>query len=108
MSGIESKCEEIRSVVAHLEAALGPAIAIADNWTEDAAAIGISSASLSGRLAYISTDVRAPCFAWVSIELPPAPGSDLPYSGGPSFDVGSLDELTDRLREHLLPPGRAA
>ena len=84
------KDASITRVVAQLGARLGDgAFVVVDHWEADRCAIGLSAPGDPGRLVYIRTLGKPPGRYDVSLELPAAPGADLPYH--PAGDLSDLD-----------------
>ncbi|MFL5540244.1 MAG: hypothetical protein ACJ8J0_14740 [Longimicrobiaceae bacterium] len=97
------KDASITGVVAQLGARLGDgAFVVTDHWEADRCAIGLSAPGDPGRLVYISTSGKPPGRYDVSLELPAAPGADLPYQ--PAGDRSDLDveTLTSVVGRHLV------
>lgn len=85
-----------------LRVRLGPdAFDVVDHWESDAFAIGIACPDNHAVLAYISTIEGGNKGCSVSLELPPRPGSDMPYSTAGDYNVASLDELVEIIRRHF-------
>lgn len=105
MSEVPVKDASILVAIDQLRARLGPdTFVIADHW-DDLFAVGLAAPAQPGRLVYISTFGKPPGRFDASLELPPAPASDLPYT--PNGDRSDLDiaALVSLLREHLRLPG---
>ena len=85
-----------------LRARLGPrAFDVVDHWESDLCAIGIARPDNHGVLVYISTyDENDECSS-VSLELPPQPGSDFPYTAVGDHDTANFDELAEIVRRHF-------
>ena len=88
--------------IEHLTEHLGPGtFDIVDHWESDLCAIGIARPGKPGFLVYISTfGHRNDCY-FVSLELPPAPGSDLPYEQAGEQQTRSFNEVLTLIQEHL-------
>ncbi|MGH3850515.1 MAG: hypothetical protein ACRDRT_12575 [Pseudonocardiaceae bacterium] len=74
---------------------------VVDHWEADSCAIGIARPDNHGVLVYISTNGEAGERCSVSLELPPQPGSDIPYTAAGDHDAASLDELAEIVRRHF-------
>jgi len=97
------KDSSITQVVERLREQFGPqAIQVCDNWQADLCAVGIVSTNSCDRLVYISTFDKSPGRYDVSLELPPAAGSDLPYSPGGDWRNIDFDTLAVLIRTHLM------
>ncbi len=98
----DSKDQTIRSAVEQLRARFGSnAFDVRDHWTDDPCAIGLSARKEPGRLIYISTFGRPPGRFNVAFELPPADGSEHPYTpAGEQTDV-DMERLASLVATHL-------
>ena len=96
------KDASITEAVAELPLRLGTdAFVIHDHWEADLCATGLASPRDPNRLVYISTFGKAPGRYDLSLELPPTPGAELPYSpAGEAVDV-DIAELARMVRTHL-------
>ena len=96
------KDRSIITLVGKLRARFGPdAFVIRDHWESDLCAIGIAALDEPTRLVHISTFGKPEGRYDVSLELPPVPGDDFPYT--PAADRWDLDfeGLATLLGEHL-------
>ena len=96
------KDASIIEAIAELRRRLGKdAFVINDHWDADLCATGLASPREPDRLVYISTCGKAPGRYDLSLELPPAPGDELPYTPvGEAADI-DIAELTRVVRTHL-------
>jgi hypothetical protein len=104
------KDASITDVVARLRDRLGAgAFILADHWADDLCAVGLAATHEPGRLVYITTLRRAPGRYDLFFELPPPPGSELPYEpAGNVHDIG-FEQLAAAVAQHLgLSPSRPA
>lgn len=98
-SNLDSKNQVIADVVAKLRDRFGEdAFDIANNWEDDPDAIGIVSPADHGRQAYIA--LYGDKF-YVELELPPVPGSELPYELAGRYDDIDFLQLVSVLATHL-------
>jgi hypothetical protein len=74
---------------------------VVDHWEGDSCAIGIARPDNHSVLVYISTSGEPGERCSVSLELPPQPGSDIPYTAAGDHDAASLDELAEIVRRHF-------
>ena len=96
------KDPSITQVVDRLRALFGVgALDTVDYWDGDRCAIGVVSPHAPGRLVYICTHGKPPERFYVSLELPPTPGSDLPYADAGDRDELDFDGLVVVLGQHL-------
>lgn len=96
------KLPEVIQVVDALRLRLGDALVVVDHWEGDLAAVGVALRGAAQRLAYVlrKSSPRRPTF-YVALELPPEPGSDLPYAvAGDHHDLSLADAL-DVIVSHL-------
>ena len=105
MSEALPKEAAIIEAVEQLRSRLGAhAFIVADHWEADPHAIGLASPAEPGRLVYIATLGKPPGRYDVSLELPPARGSTLPYTpAGERADL-DVDGLASAVRDHLRVP----
>ena len=97
-----AKDPSITQVVDRLRARFGAStFETVDYWDGDLCAIGVVSPHAPGRLVYICTHGKPPERFYVSLELPPAPGSELPYADGGDHDELDFDGLAAVMSEHL-------
>ena len=84
------KDSSIATAVDRLRARYGAdAFAIRDHWEADLFAIGIEALHEPGRLVYISTASAVHGHFDVSLEIPPRPADELPYT--PAGEWASVD-----------------
>jgi len=94
-------------VLERLHARLGPgAFEIVDHWEGDRVAIGVAKPDCHSLLAYISTLGMAEDSYWVSLEFPPEPESELPYTQGNEREVTSFEELVEIIQRHFASANR--
>ena len=86
------KDQSIVRLLDGLTARLGPrAFDVVDHWESDLCAIGIARPDNHDVLVYISTNGESDERCSVSLELPPQPGSDIPYTAAGDHDAASVD-----------------
>ncbi len=96
------KDQSIIRLLDGLTTRLGPrAFDVVDHWDGDWCAIGIARPDNHGVLVYISTYGEGDERCSVSLELPPRPGSDIPYTAAGNYDAASVDELAEIVRRHF-------
>ena len=84
-----------------LRASLGThAFVVIDHWPEDPCAIGVASSAERSRLVYLASS-ETPGLYYTELEFPASPGSDLPYTPGPSRAGVPLRELAVLVETHL-------
>jgi hypothetical protein len=87
---------------------MGPrAFVVVDHWEADLCAIGIARPDNHSVLVYFSTNSEPGERCSVSLELPPQPGSDIPYTAVGDHVAASLDELAEIVRRHFQDEGAA-
>lgn len=74
---------------------------VVDHWESDLCAIGIARAGKPGFLVYVSTFGQRGDSYFVSLEWPPAPGSDLPYEPAGEQQAKSFAEVLMLVQQHL-------
>ena len=96
------KDQAIITVVEMLRSRFGPeAFVIRDHWESDQCAIGLAARDEPDWLVYISTFGQSEGRYDASLELPPAPGDDFPYTpAGERWDL-DFEELATLVGEHL-------
>ncbi|MGO9273904.1 MAG: hypothetical protein ACLQOO_27295 [Terriglobia bacterium] len=98
------KHDAVLGMLARLEKRLGRgAFQIVDHWEGDLDAIGVADPCNRELLAYIA--VYASDDFYVELELPPQPGSELPYSVAGQFRPATFDELAQIVAKHLASGG---
>ena len=108
MSTQLQKDQSVIRLLDGLRARLGTrAFDVVDHWEADFCAIGIARPDNHGVLIYISTTAEEGDRCSVSLELPPQPGSDIPYTAAGDHEAASIDELVEIVRRHF-DYGRAA
>lgn len=96
------KALSILAVVNRLVAHFGnEAITVRDFWEADLCAIGISKPTSDRPLAYISTFGKSPGRYFLSLESPPAPGSEVPFSPAGDYDDIVFEQLVEHISKHL-------
>lgn len=102
MKNTLTKDATVLQLIERLTEHLGPGtFDIVDHWESDLSAIGITRPSKPGHLVYISTFGHHGDSYFVSLELPPAHGSDLPYEPAGEQQTKSFDELLTLIQKHL-------
>jgi len=97
-----NKERSILRFLARLTESLGPnTFDIVDHWETDLGAIGITQPRKPGFLVYVSTFGQFKQNYFVSLELPPARGSDLPYKQGRQQQTQSFNEVLALIQGHL-------
>jgi hypothetical protein len=100
-----TKDPSLDRLIARLRADLGPdTFDIVDHWDGDRHATGFAAPRDHRVLAYVSVLSNDTDAIFVERELPPEPGSDLPYQTVGNSSAITYDELVDILRKHLSPP----
>ena len=74
---------------------------IVDHWKGDLCAIGIARSAKPGFLVYTSTFGHHDDTCFVSLELPPAAGSNLPYAQAGEQETKTFKELLEMIQKHL-------
>jgi hypothetical protein len=74
---------------------------VVDHWEADLCAIGIARPDDHRVLVYVCTYEQQDGTYFVSLELPPAAGSDLPFSSAGEQEAKSFDELVEIIQRHL-------
>ena len=74
---------------------------VVDHWQSDPRAVGIARPDNHGVLIYISTNNAQGEACSVSLELPPPPPSDAPYTAAGNHEAASFDELAQMVRKHF-------
>lgn len=98
------KDESIHNVLARLKKALrGRAYRVVDHWEDSLCAIGVASPEDIRALAYISTFDKPRGYYFLSLELPPPPGSAQAYVPAGEYEHVDFRELARLIREHLDP-----
>ena len=96
------KDQSIARILDGLRVRLGPrAFDVVDHWEADSCAVGIARPDNHSVLVYISTNGEGDDRCSVSLELPPQPGSDIPYTAAGDHNAASLDELAEIVRRHF-------
>lgn len=96
------KDQSIIRLIDGLRALLGPrAFDVVDHWESDLCAVGIARPDNHGVLVYISTSGKPGERCSVSLELPPQPGSDIPYTAAGDQDAANLNELAEIIQRHF-------
>lgn len=98
------KSQSIRSAVEVIEAAFGSSIERVDYWPSDREALGVVRSGSITPLVYFSTVGARPGSYFVSLELAPEEGSEVPFQDGGSRTDLSLDELVVVIADHLGVP----
>ena len=94
-----SKSQAIIDVIAKLRERLGKdSFDIADKWEDDRDAIGIAKPADHSKLTYIAAYGDK---FFVELELPPTPGSELPYELAGRYDDIDFEQLVAVLTSHL-------
>lgn len=84
----------------NLERSLGPgAFQVVDHWQGDSDAIGVAHPLNRKLLAYIAAHGSDDFY--IELELPPQPGSELPYSVAGEFQSLSFDQAAVIVAEHF-------
>ncbi len=97
-----SKDPSIIRLLDALKASLGPhAFDIVDHWKSDLFAVGIACPNNHGVLAYMSTYGQPDGRYSVSLELPPQPGDDAPYTDAGKYEVQGIEALSEVIRRHF-------
>ena len=103
------KDESILDVLAKLKKALRRrAFQVVDNWEGSLCAIGVASPEDQRVLAYISTFDKPEGYYFLSLELPPPPGSERSYLPAGEYAHVDFQELARLIRGHLDPERRKA
>ena len=96
------KDEAILRLLDRLTEHLGPGtFDIVDHWESDMRSIGITRTDNPGFLVYISTFDRYDDTFFVSLELLPEAGSDLPYAQAGEQEAKSFNELLTIIQKHF-------
>jgi len=74
---------------------------VVDHWDADLCAIGIARPDDHRVLVYVCTFGQQAGAYFVSLELPPTAGSDLPYSSAGEQEAKSFDELVEIIQRHF-------
>jgi hypothetical protein len=99
------KHEAVLGLLARLEKRLGRgSFQIVDHWDSDLDAIGVAHPRNLELLAYIAA--YGPEDFYVELELPPKPGSELPYSVAEQFRSLGFDEVAHLVANHLAAHGQ--
>lgn len=99
---LETKHSSIQHVVAKLREELGHiSFEIVDHWEADLYAIGLARPDNSHVLVYISTFHLPEGEYFVSIELPPEEGDDIPYQPSGEFHNVDFRGLVGLIKRHL-------
>ena len=103
------KDESIHRVLAKLKKALRRRpFQVVDHWEGSLCAIGVASPEDRRVLAYISTFDKPEGYYFLSLELPPPPGSERAYVPAGEHEHVDFQELARLIREHLDPESRKA
>jgi hypothetical protein len=95
------KDESIMAVIATLRSQFGDAIDVVDHWDTDLLAVGITRRGEPEPLVYVSAILDQERIFDLALELPPQPGSELPYEDG-GWRLGlALAEVADVVGVHL-------
>jgi hypothetical protein len=99
MNAEGQKTPPIQQICARILDEVGKVAKFNSRWDSDPDAIGISHYSEEDRVAYVCT---YPDGYFVSLELPPGPGSDRPYKSGGDYRGLDADQVIDLVRRHLV------
>jgi hypothetical protein len=98
------KDEAIKDLLAKLPKALrGRAYQVVDHWEASLCAIGVASPEEKRVLAYISTFDKPRGYYFLSLELPPPPGSVREYVPAGEYEHVDFPTLARLVRAHLDP-----
>ena len=101
------KDQSIHDLLARLEKALrGRSYQVIDQWRASLYAIGIASGEDKRVLAYVSTFDKPQGYYFLSLELPPPPGSERSYAPVGEYEHVDFSELARLIKRHLDPEGR--
>lgn len=96
------KDQSIVRILDGLRVRLSPqAFDIVDHWEADLCAVGIARPDNHSVLVYISTNGEGDERCSVSLELPPQPGSNIPYTAAGDHAAASLNELAEIIWRHF-------
>jgi hypothetical protein len=97
-----NKDDNVRLFLAALQRRFGDAVAVVDHWEGDRLAVGVARRGTEEPLAYVCARHHARGVRYyVALELPPSPGSDMPYvDAGERADL-TLDKAVDLVARHL-------
>ena len=98
------KDESIHDVLGRLKKALrGREFQVVDHWEASLCAIGVASPEEKRVLAYISTFDKPPGYYFLSLELPPPPGSERSYVPAGEYEHVDFKVLARLIKRHLDP-----
>jgi hypothetical protein len=98
------KDESIHDLLARLKRALrGREFQVVDHWEASLCAIGVASPQEKRALAYISTFDKPPGYYFLSLELPPPPGSGRSYVPAGEYEHVDFKGLARLIKRHLDP-----
>ena len=98
------KDESIHGLLAKLKTALGErTFQVVDHWEASLCAIGVASPEEKRVLAYISTFDQPQGYYFLSLELPPPPGSEQAYVPAGEHEHVDFQELARLINKHLDP-----
>lgn len=98
------KHNAIFEMLASLEHRLGRGtFQIVDHWEGDLNAVGVAHPRNRELLAYIAAN--GPEDFYVELEVPPPPGSELPYSVAGRFRSLTFNKLAEVVAKHLASEG---
>lgn len=96
------KHKSIIQLIGRLKMRMGEeAFDVVDHWDGDLMAIGIARPDNHDVLVYVCTFRKPPDEYFVSLELPPDPNDDYPYTPAGDYEVKSFDELVELIRRHF-------
>ena len=99
------KEDSINQLLAQLYARLGSdSFEVVDHWDADLCAVGITKPGVPLPLVYMSTYNMAPGRYFVTLDVSPAPGTDLPYQTTLELRDVSFEELVSTAAHHLHIP----
>ena len=76
-------------------------LCVVDDWEADLCAIGIAKPGADRPLLYVSTFQKEQGRYYAEVELPPEPGSELPFAQGPRFEDVSFSDLIALAEKHV-------
>jgi len=95
-----NKSNTILDLISYLQNEFGEdAIVIADHWTDDPMAVGITNKTQK-ELAYLSIYSENENSYYLALENPPT-NDDFPYTPAGEFDNLTLREVEEKIAEHL-------